>query len=58
MEMCMQPSGSSAFVQPLTCKQEMKKWRFKTSGAVFSSLALAGELICFGDYSGNVYRTE
>lgn len=48
-------SGSSAFVQALDIDTGKEIWRFKSQKAVFSSLTLAGDMLYFDDYGGNVY---
>ncbi|MEO6166397.1 MAG: PQQ-binding-like beta-propeller repeat protein, partial [Chitinophagales bacterium] len=48
-------SGSSAFVQEVEIATGKEQWRFNSSSAIFSSMALAGEMLYFGDYNGNVY---
>ena len=51
-------SGSAAIVQAADPTTGAEKWRFKTRSAVFSSLAIAGELIYFGDFGGNLYAVD
>ena len=44
-------SGSASIVQAADLQTGKEKWRFKTVGAVFSSLTLAGDVIYFADFS-------
>ena len=51
-------SGSALIVQAANLKTGAETWRFKTKGAVFSSLTLAGEAIYFSDFAGNLYAVN
>jgi outer membrane protein assembly factor BamB len=48
-------SGSAVFVQALDRITGLEKWRFKPVNAVFSSLSLNGDMLYFGDLSGNIH---
>ncbi len=47
-------SGSAGFVQCVDINSGIEKWRYKTGTAVFSSLFIAGSVIYFNDFFGNV----
>jgi outer membrane protein assembly factor BamB len=51
-------SGSALIVQAAELKSGVELWRFKTTGAVFSSLTLAGDVIYFSDFAGNIYAVN
>jgi outer membrane protein assembly factor BamB len=51
-------SGSALIVQAADLKSGAEMWRFKTIGAVFSSITLAGEAIYFSDFAGNLYAVN
>jgi hypothetical protein len=51
-------SGSAAIVQAADLNTGAEKWRYKTRGAVFSSLTLAGDMLYFGDFGGNLTAVD
>ena len=51
-------SGSALIVQAAELTSGAELWRFKTAGAVFSSLTLAGDAIYFSDFAGNLYAVN
>ncbi len=51
-------SGSAAIVQAADLKTGTEKWRFKTRGAVFSSLTIAGDVLYFGDFGGSIHALD
>jgi eukaryotic-like serine/threonine-protein kinase len=52
--------GSDALVQALDLKSGAEKWKFKAPSAVFSSIAMAGDMLYFNDlhFSGNVHAVD
>jgi len=44
--------GSAAIVQAVDAASGTERWRFKTHGAVFASLALAGDTLLASDFTG------
>ena len=51
-------SGSALIVQAADLKTGAEIWRYKTRGAVFSSLTLAGDVIYFSDFAGYLYAVN
>ncbi len=51
-------SGSAMIVQAADLKSGAEKWRHKTSGAVFSSLTIAGDVLYFADLAGNLEAVD
>ena len=51
-------SGSALIVQAADLKAGKEIWRYKTKGAVFSSLTLAGDAIYFSDFAGYLYAVN
>ncbi|MFS8063578.1 MAG: PQQ-binding-like beta-propeller repeat protein [Luteimonas sp.] len=51
-------SGSALIVQAASLATGVEQWRFKTDGAVFSSISQAGDTLYFGDFAGNVYALD
>jgi outer membrane protein assembly factor BamB len=47
-------SGSAAIVQAVDAATGTERWRSKTRGAVFASLALAGDTVLVSDFSGTL----
>ncbi len=47
--------GSDAMLQALDLKTGNEKWQFKSRDANFSSITLAGDMLYFSDFSGNVH---
>jgi len=45
-------SGSAAIVQAVDAATGAERWRFRTHGAVFASLALAGDTLLASDFTG------
>jgi outer membrane protein assembly factor BamB len=50
--------GSAAIVQAIDPASGSERWRFKTRGAVFPSLALAGDTLLASDFSGVLYALD
>jgi outer membrane protein assembly factor BamB len=48
-------SSDGQFVQAVDAKTGVEKWRFKTDGNVFSSLAVAEEALYFGAFNVRMY---
>jgi outer membrane protein assembly factor BamB len=51
-------SGSAQIVQAADLQTGAERWRFKTSGAVFSSPTLAGDTLLISDFAGNIYALD
>lgn len=51
-------SGSASIVQAADPATGQERWRFKTRGAVFSSLALAGDTLLVTDFSGTLHALD
>ena len=51
-------SGSALIVQAAELKTGTEIWRYKTKGAVFSSLTLAGDAMYFSDFAGYLYAVN
>lgn len=51
-------SGSALFVEAADAATGATHWRFKTRGAVFSSLTVAGSSLLFADFSGTVHAID
>ena len=51
-------SGSALFVEAADAATGATRWRFKTRGAVFSSLTVAGPSLLFADFSGTVHAVD
>jgi len=51
-------SGSAQLVQAVDPATGVERWRYATRGAVFSSLALAGNTLLFADFTGTVHAVD
>jgi hypothetical protein len=51
-------SGSAFFVELADLATGAQTWRFKTSGAVFGALSIAGDVLLFQDMTGIVYAVD
>ena len=51
-------SGSALIVQASDLRSGAEKWRFKTGGAIFSAVTLAGDQLLVADFAGNVYALD
>jgi outer membrane protein assembly factor BamB len=51
-------SSDGEFVQALDTRTGVEKWRFKTGGNVFSSPAVAGEVLYFGAFNVRLYGLD
>ena len=51
-------SGSALIVQAADPATGAERWRFKTEGAVFSSIAIARDALVFSDFNGVLYGID
>jgi len=51
-------SGSALIVQAADPSTGAERWHFATRGAVFGSLALAGDTLLFSDFTGTLYALD
>ncbi|MEP7302474.1 MAG: PQQ-binding-like beta-propeller repeat protein [Caldimonas sp.] len=51
-------SGSALIVQAADPATGTERWRFKTRGAVFSSIAIARDTLLFSDFTGTLYAID
>jgi outer membrane protein assembly factor BamB len=51
-------SGSALIVQAADPATGAERWRFATRGAVFGSLAVAGDSVVFSDFTGTLYAID
>jgi len=51
-------SGSALIVQAADPATGAERWRFKTQGAVFSSIAIARDTLVFSDFNGVLYGID
>ena len=51
-------SGSASIVQAADPATGQERWRFKTRGAIFASLALAGDTLFVTDFAGMLYALD
>ena len=51
-------SGSALIVQAADPATGAERWRFKTQGAVFSSIAIANDTLLFSDFAGVLYAID
>jgi len=51
-------SGSALIVQAVDPASGAERWRFKTKGAIFGGIAIAGETLLFSDFSGTLYAID
>ena len=51
-------SGSASLVQAANLQTGAERWRFKTVSAVFSSPTIAGSVVLFNDFAGELYALD
>lgn len=51
-------SGSALIVQAADPATGVERWRFKTRGAVFSSITIARDTLLFSDFAGMLYAVD